>query len=208
MQNGRTLSIVGLILVLAALVANHAFGRLEPAQPRLVPVETLPHVIGNWTGGQDQPIDPALRQVLPTARIVERTYTDGIGRQVNLILVSAGEYKDIHDPQICFPTQGFDMQDQREQTIDGQVVQTMTVSRNFDSYDVRYWLVGDKTGVMDGSIPLTKVLALRSLIQHASVQPLLVRLVTRHSPGSDRALEDLARQLAAPLHTLVGAKRS
>lgn len=206
MQNTKILPIIGFGLALAALIANHAFGRLQPAQPHLLPVETLPRQLGGWTAGPDRSLDSSIRKILPTARIVDRIYTNRSGESVDLLVLSAADYKDFHDPNICFPGQGFTLSDQKTATIAGQTIDTMMAARGADKMDVYYWLAGDAVESVPQGLPLEKVLAVRNLMLKTQGQSLFVRLIAPHDAQSGAALADLTRQLLTPLRAMAAAK--
>lgn len=193
MQNTKILPLIGLALVGAAITANHAFGRLPMATMRRLPVEQFPRAFAGWKGGADYPTDPEVVRKLPTAKIVNRDYRRADGRQVNLLLLTATEYADFHDPNWCFPAQGFRLSAVREITVAGQSARSMTAERDGAKLDVVYWWNGKVvTEVKWGREQIGKLLTLRNKLTNEQGQSLFVRLVTPAAPESGKLLREFA----------------
>lgn len=205
MQNTKVYPLVGLIMVLATLLANHIIGRLPVPKPHPVPIENFPRQVGEWHGGADQSVDASVQKVLSTARIVTRTYTDSHGDAVELLLLTASDYKDFHDPNVCFPGQGWTLTNQRTVDIDGQTFNSMIAVQGATQLAVLYWMPEDslaKTGQNWG-----KMMAIRKLAGTENTTSLFVRLTMPIQGGHQEAMLAFARACKPYLDALNSAKR-
>ncbi len=202
MQNNPVCLGIGLLMLGAALSANRLAPRLEMAHPHLLPVASFPRAIGNWRVSQDTPVDPEIQAKLSTAKIVDRVYTDAGGRSVELLLLTATDYKDFHDPNLCFPSQGFDLKDRRSFTLCGQPVNSMLAARADEKYRVIYWLNGHYMTDFPHSNGLKKILAIRKLITKEDGSSLFVRLLTTDGPGSEQTLKEFGTLIQASVQSL------
>ncbi len=202
MPNRKIFTLIGLALVVMALLADHAFGRLKPARPHLVPVETFPSRIGEWNSIETLSIDPEVQKKLSTARMVERVYQNRTGQTVNLLLLTAGDYKDFHDPNVCFPAQGFALTDNRSLKIGKQAMNSMVATQGATSSYVLYWLSGDYAANMPHSNGLKKILALRKLFLKEEATSLFVRVTTNASEGNRLAAQEFAERILQPIASL------
>lgn len=143
MQNVKVLSLTGLLMVAVALVCNYAVARVYIPPVHRLPVETFPRQIGEWTAGPDQPVDAYVQQVIPTAKIVTRNYTNASGQKLELLLLSAERSADFHDPNLCFPSHGWELSNQHLRIVNGQQVNTMVAERDGIKTAVWYWWAGE-----------------------------------------------------------------
>jgi EpsI family protein len=203
MPKNTILAVTGLVMVVATFGANHAVGQLKTAVLRRLPVETFPKKIGDWTCITEQPSDPKVAAVLPTAHIVDRVYRDARGREVNLLLLTATDYADFHDPNICFPAQGFTLSPAASATVAGQTGRLMTAARDNSKLQVMYWWSGNAgSDTTYGREQVGKLLALRDRLTGKQGQSLFVRVITSDTPGTDDALNTFVTQSAPALKRL------
>lgn len=205
MQNTK-ICLIGLAMVLATLLVNATTGRLQIAQLRLLPVETFPRQIGDWKAGPDRQIDPDIQKVMPSARIVDRQYSNGAGQSVQLLLLTATDTGDFHNPQTCFPSQGWNLSVPRDIQVQGQKIKAMTAEQDAEKVNVLYW----RTGYQEPSPPrsplLRKLYNLRvGLVGKEEGMPLFVRVIATDGDKSNQALMEFVERIQAPLKALTAA---
>jgi EpsI family protein len=205
MQKAPILAVIAAAMSLSAFTANHAFGRLQAMKPRVLPVESFPRQIGDWTAGDDVPVEPRVQGFLPTARIVDRRYVNSTGQAVSCMLITASDILDFHNPNICLPGNGWELSEQRTLYVGKQSINSMVGTRDGETANVRYWFVGDTAGTVPGSITLTKVFAIRRLLTNEHVSSLLVRLIAPHNSSGDAAIQAFTREIQ-PYLTAVARK--
>ncbi len=195
MGHAKTIAVLGLVLMTTVLAANHAFRRIEPPKFKQLPIETFPRQIGEWTSGPDRPPDPDVQAKLPRAKIVDRLYTNSVGQGIELVLVSADRWQDIHDPRVCFPAQGWTLETRGVVTIEGQKINDLSASRNAERWALLFCFTG-KT-VREGTLA-EKMDAMRRAITRDEADSLLVRLTTPdNEPNHARLLEFAHKAFAA-----------
>jgi EpsI family protein len=199
MPKASVLAVITAAMTFSALIGNHAVGRLEVKLPRHVPIEAFPRQIGPWKAGENIPIDPKIQAVLPTAKIVEREYKDAAGRTVRCTLITASDILDIHNPNICFVGQGWELSDQKLTNVGEQAINSMLATREGLRYDVRYWFVGDTLGTTPGSHGLSKIFAIRNYFTKEHVSSLFVRLLSQHDQSGDAVIDEFATAILPPL---------
>jgi len=190
-------------MVVLTLIVNTTTGRMEIAQLRLLPVETFPRKIGEWQAGKDREIEEDIRNVMPSAKIIDRSYTNDTGQQVQLLLLSATETGDFHNPHTCFPSQGWNLGNFREIRVNGQTIKAMTAEQDAERVNVLYW----RTGYYEPPLPRNPLLralyGLRvRLIGKEEGMSLFVRVIAPDSERSNRALMDFVEKIQAPLQVL------
>ncbi|HLV79114.1 MAG TPA: exosortase-associated EpsI family protein [Chthonomonadaceae bacterium] len=198
MQNHK-LALLGLTLLLAALAADHALGRLVFNNPPRLPVESFPRAIGEWKAGPDQPVDPSIREKLPTATIVDRVYQNGFGQPVELTLVSAQDYNDLHDQRLCLPAQGWQISDPKLVAIAGRQINFVSAARNDEKIEMLFWLAGKN--LRDDTLP-ERLRSLRTTVAGVQGYSLLVRLTATGDEDGHRALFAFAHAMLPPLAKL------
>lgn len=104
MPKPSVLSVVCVLLAVLSVAANRAVPRLSSVVLRAAPIASFPKHLGGWTCVDEKSADTA---VLPTAHIIERVWRDGQGRGFESLLLTARDYSDFHDPNVCLPLQGF-----------------------------------------------------------------------------------------------------
>ncbi len=206
MPNNALLPLMGCALVLSAVGADYGLGRMAFPEPRRLPVESFPNVIGEWKGGPVQPVLEDVQRKLRTAKIVERVYTNPAGQSVDLMLLTATENEDMHSPQVCFPNQGWKLSDIHETTEDGQNATQMTATLDGQQQTVLYWLTGYYPPAPPRSVPLRRAYDIRNRIMNGrSNMSLFVRVIVPNTPRERSALLAFTVALRAPLNALIGS---
>jgi len=175
------------------LIANHAVGRIQFTPLRHLPVETFPTQIGNWSAKKTQSVSKEVQQKLPSAHIENRVYTGPGGQQIDVLLLSATEYTDFHDPTWCFPGQGFKISKPEPLTIGNRAAQMMTAQRDGSRMRVLYWWNGQiTTKYAYGREQISRLLELRNKFAGERGQSLFFRLVMEDTPDSAEVLKQFA----------------
>jgi EpsI family protein len=202
MQKPSVLAVMAAAMMLTALIANHAVGRLQVPKPRIVPVDQFPRQIGKWKAGEDIPVDSRIQAFIPTAKIVERPYSDDLGRTISCTLITASDVVDIHNPNICLPGQGWDLSDKRLIHMGNQAINTMVAAQDGQKYNMWYWWVGDSVGTVPGSQTISKIFKIRELIMKEHVETLSVRLFGPHSAVGDAAIQEFGAAILPHLKAI------
>lgn len=207
MPNNALLPLIGCALVLSAAGADYGLGRMPVPKPHRLPVESFPDAIGSWKGGPLEPVDQDVQRKLPTAKIVERVYTNPLGQNVDLMLLTATEDEDMHSPQACFPAQGWVLSNIHDTQVDGQPATRMNAQMDPSQREtVLYWMTGYFPPAPPRNALLHKVFVWRtqSLDKHNNMS-LFVRILAPDTPLGRRGLSDFTASLHAPLQTLIGS---
>src|SRR5262249_24994820 len=96
------------ILILAALACGWS-ERFRQSHREEVQIERLPYTIAGWTG-EDTPIDPGELEMLKCDQIIQRTFTDVLGRQVVVYVMfwaTPASTAHIHHPDVCWVRRGW-----------------------------------------------------------------------------------------------------
>jgi hypothetical protein len=193
MPNQSKLSWGAGAILIAALAIMHGVGRIAIATPHLVPIDNLPHAVGDFTYVGDVRTDPAAIENLKTARVAEKTY--GLGaRQFDCLLLTATDPADFHSPLICFPAQGWRLERPVPGQIDGIPVTRIAARRGLATVDLLYWYVGGNyASRQPNTLVRTIYEARRAMFQDE--RSLFVRLYAARGPGSKAQLEEFAGAL-------------
>lgn len=205
-QKLLALASCGLVFGVAAL--NYLVGPLPVPKPRKLAVDSFPAQLGLWKGGAIAPVDPDIQARLPTSEIMDRVYTNEAGQSADVMLVTASDNLDIHNPKDCFPSQGWKLTNNREKVIDGQTVTLMDAQLDDVKMTVLYWTTGVYTPPPPSSLLAQKALALREKIvpRHEAVS-LFVRLMVQQGPTAEEGITHLAGQVIPPVDSLLEAGR-
>lgn len=203
MSNTPILSVVACALVLGAAGTNYALGRLDVPKPHRLPVESFPAKLGVWQGGPLRETDIDIARALPTAKIVERVYTNSSGAQVDMMLLTATEDEDMHSPQACFPSQGWKLTDIHPVQADGDTATHMSAQLDNQRQAVLYWLTGYFPPAPPTNAFVRKVADLRGRVldRHKNMS-LFVRLISSDDPQGQKALLDFTAAMHSPLEAL------
>ena len=210
MPNDALLPLMGCALVLSAVAADYGLGQLDVPKSHRLPIEGFPAVVGDWKAGPVQEIDADIQKRLPTAKIVERVYTNPAGQTMDLMLLTATEDEDMHSPKACFPSQGWALSDVRETQVDGQPMTRMTADMGGrGKLAVLYWLTGYYAPAPPRNALLQKASVWRTHFMGAhSNMSLFVRITAPDTPRNDRAMAGFTSAIRDPLNALVRAGAS
>ena len=195
-------------MVFAVAAVEYAVGPLPVPQPRRLAVETFPSRLGLWQGGAIAPVDADIQARLPTSAIMDREYTTGTGRSADVMLVTASDNLDIHNPKDCFPSQGWALSGSHDKVIEGQTVTVMNAQLKDEKMTVLYWTTGVYMPPPSRYDIVRKALALREKIvpRHEAVS-LFVRLMVPQSQDAEEEITQLARQVMPPVQSLLQSKK-
>jgi hypothetical protein len=200
MQNAKIFPIIALLSVTAALAANHLITRLDFVRSKILSINNFPRQLGGWKAGPDLPPPPAdLQKVIPTARIVAREYTNAHGESVNLTLVTATEYNDLHNPMHCMPAAGWELSAITPSKIGEDVANSVTATRGGIQVETLYWYTAS---TLRNDTTSERFRALRTIGGGTHGHSLLVRLITAKSPRSKELLVQFAKDIQKPLDAL------
>lgn len=107
----RYLVAVALLLGAAVGVRWQQASRV-PAAARQVDFAAVPLALDGFRG-QEMPVDEATRSYLKPDAMSTRVYRGG-GRELSMSLIYARDWREIHNPALCFPAQGWQILDEKE----------------------------------------------------------------------------------------------
>ena len=208
MKKHSWLAVICLGVVFGVAVLEYTAGPIPVPCPRKLPVDTFPARLGAWRGGAITPVDPEIQARLRTSAIMDRVYTTDTGRSADVMLVTASDNLDIHNPKDCFPSQGWRLSNSREKVIAGQTVMMMDAHLDTQDMTVLYWTTGIYTPPLPRFALARQALLLRGKIvpQHEAVS-LFVRLMVPRQAGADEEISALAAQVLPPVQALVNAQK-
>jgi hypothetical protein len=149
---------------LAVLAALTIWASRQSAPPDLSPeagvIMQLPTLVGEYWG-TDEPVSPSELAMLPgDTEFAKKIYQDLSGHSLTAqIVLSGGEKRSIHRPEVCLPGQGWSIQAGEVVPVtlaNGRVLEVMKLTlnreievapgehRNLKSYFL-YWFVGKDT---------------------------------------------------------------
>jgi EpsI family protein len=212
--------IARLTLVSAALlvpIATHHLVMTRAATVRRFDLERIPTRLGSLdlSSEAELPAD-VLEMISPDAHTL-RLYTDGSGSAIwaYLAFYSGNGAKSAHDPEVCYPAQGWDIAALRSREVtlsDGNSLTGKLLAANLGGEEelVLYWFqpAGRWPQRSPAELALRGIDALAGRSQYA-----FVRLSTRLASGGDLAqqsaaearLVDAARALAPAVRAAVDA---
>ncbi len=145
------------------------------------------------------PPGPVLNTVIvaepAAASVVERSYSDRAGRQVDMLMVSSTDPRDAHSPEACLPSHGWQLREARSRRLDGAVIHTDRATMSGQSLDVLFWwdIIDDRTGN-----PFARVEALREAFRGEG--SIMVRLTTSATADSPKLLDRFAHAALPCIH--------
>lgn len=141
--------IVGLALFV--LAAGWAFVRPEPMLQNRLDLSPVPAEIGRYYGEDVVLEGVPIEDQLAAQAVLYRDYYEGARSEpLNLCLVYnyARRSNSFHDPHVCFPAQGYTLQDKGTYPLDigGQQIRAnlLGAEKNATSWLVVYWYLSDK----------------------------------------------------------------
>jgi len=196
-------------LALVACVTDYGFGKLPIAQPRALAVSTFPTNLGDWQGGGLLPVDPDVQAKLPSAKIIDRNYTNSIGETVDLTLVTANDSLDIHDPVVCLPAQGWQIVDSSQAVYGGQLVNILDLTQDGQSMRAVYWWTGYYPPKLSSHFWVQDAAKFRAkMINKREGESLMVRILSTDNDPNE--LEDFTKAVLPEVKKLTddGAMKS
>lgn len=209
MQNAKVLPVIGLLLLWMAVAATYALPRLPIPQVHKVAVETFPRQIGEWKAeSADKPVDAEVQKKIPTATIVTRDYSKPTGQKVELLLLSADRRADFHNPNECFPGQGWQLSDHREVQIGGQRFNYMTAEQGGIKMDICYaWLgkldVEKPHNAYQKNLYTLREKIFSSVMDRADGMSLFVRTMVPSNEQGRQAIREFVGQIETPIYALL-----
>ncbi|MCC6483587.1 MAG: EpsI family protein [Armatimonadetes bacterium] len=141
-------------LALFVLAASWLFVQPEPElQNKLEPQRIIPSDFRDWRGDDVDVSDVPIEEQLAPQAFLMRDYTRGDSAPVTLCLVYnyARRSRSFHDPQVCYPSQGYQLEDRGTQVLhlNGRTVNANVVeaTRNSQGYLVVYWYLSGESAV-------------------------------------------------------------
>jgi len=128
-----------IILLLAAIsFVNFKFNHISPKLPLINKV--FPQKLGDWQGENLIAADNVYKMI-PKDQLLMRLYKNTKNQKViNLSIVLTDERETIHDPQICYRGQGFDMTKQKVISLTQKnKVHYVYAIKNKEPYTIIYW---------------------------------------------------------------------
>lgn len=206
MQQHRLIALIAGLMVLTGAGMDYGLGPMAVAVPHQLPVDSFPSRIGTWQGGAIAPVDPDIQARLPTSKIMDRVYTNRAGREADVMLVTASDNLDIHNPLDCFPSQGWKLTNLRQQIVGGQQVNVMDAQLDDQKMTVMYWTTGYYEPPASPHPFVRSVSALRTkILGRRQADSLFVRLMVPANSQSEEALTQLAAQVLPPVQSLLDA---
>lgn len=116
--NRRLMAVAVAFLVPALLLARWSIGSAASGP---APVLTLPNQVGAWHATQDEQLDAETWAIIePDAHMLRRYEAPGrtsIWIYLGLYVGRSGSGKAAHDPEICYPAQGWEIMQSRSQDV-------------------------------------------------------------------------------------------
>lgn len=204
MSRNKIYALIGLLIIALSWTMNRVIQPMEKAKPFKVQVEKLPETIGEWSMGQQRTADPEIQKALQSATIVDREYTKEGFEPISLMLVSASNSVDIHNPQLCFPNQGWRLDDQSKIVYQGQEMNSMRASIQDRRYRILYWIQGGKITAEASNPWVRRLRAVRKrLVPEDEGQSLLARIIVPETREGRRSQTAFLDAFWAPLQKLV-----
>jgi EpsI family protein len=203
MHRSQILILVTLSTLLLAIAVNVFGEKVELGKAIPMQIADFPKIVGDWKDIKDLPPPESFSDVLPTAQVVERTYANKAGDQVDLMLLTATDYGDLHNPRACFPSQGWSLSDEKKLSIGEEHVNDMLAAVDSDQVEVLYWRPDFYQVPLPHSAFARKIYSL--YINHyrkAEGNSLLVRVIGPSSQEGHVDLMNFTQAIQTPLRGL------
>lgn len=167
-------NIILLVLMLASAglaIAMRPTQKIADHGPKVVLETMIPHAFGEWQEEKQsgaQIVDPQTKEMLDKiySQTLSRTYVNGSGYRVMLSIAYGNDQSDsmqVHKPEVCYPAQGFTLQNKELGTLDvgiGQIPVTRILTTLGQRREpVTYWItVGNRvtqTGIQKKIIEMS-----------------------------------------------------
>ena len=201
---------VAIALLIPALVLGRWLLVTSTATPT-VATPSLPHLVGPWRATAEDRLDAEVLAIIePDAHVLQLYEAPGrtpIWVYVGVYGGRASYGKGAHDPEVCYPAQGWEILRTELLQVPLRNDQTLR-TRHLEAHlglakeDVLYWFQpADRWPAAAAAEELLRVLdAVKGRPQYAFVR--LSGPSTR-SPSAARDLAEFAREIAAPIRTVV-----
>jgi EpsI family protein len=196
MRQSEICAAICCITLLAACLADYGFGKLPMATPQRLPVESFPTSLGAWQGGDVMPVDPDVQAQLPSAKIIERMYTDPAGHVIDLTLVTANDSLDIHDPSICLPAQGWKILNSSSMSYGSQAANILDLDESGQKMTTVYWWTGCYPPKLSNHIWVQYAAKIQKHFVHArELDSLMVRIMSDSNTNSNATLNNFVQSV-------------
>jgi len=199
MQKDTFFSLIAAGMLIVTLMVSYGSPRLQPDKPQVLPIETLPKQIGVWKSEKDISLDPKVQKVLPTARLLTRVYINPAGKAVELLLLTAREVDDYHDPRVCFPNQGWQISEEQVIQVDNQKMNTLVAMQGREKLDVNFWWVANKNTSQSKNGIVAGLYTLRKAFVRGESTSLFVRLLALQDGGGQSGMKAFLLELQPEL---------
>ena len=152
MHQNTLLRLTALTLIAGAAGLNLLWPRLPVVKARVLPLDTLPRVMGGWENGADNEMDARTRQVLPEASLLSRTYQDAVGHSVELMLESSPNEGEYHLPSYCMPAQGWSIVSNEAVKVGGLDATELHIETGASKAVMLFWYVADPASMAQNSL--------------------------------------------------------
>ena len=219
-RRGTVLRILALLALGGATAALCLFTPSPNTAPLAGVIMDLPEKIGAFTG-KIVAATPGELAILPTdTQIVRREYTDLTGDRIMAsIVLSGGEKRSIHRPEVCLPAQGWSMRGGKVERValaDGSDLDVMNLSlvrqvevgpgdrRNLYAHYF-YWFVGKNVTTPNHwqRVFLTSYDRITKNLNHRWAYVIVMSIVTegflpggKNEPETVRMLKEFAAEIA------------
>jgi len=105
-------------LIAALVSAASAITLLLPAGPPVehAPPPEIPATLGEWAGVTYH-LGPEVRAAIPEADFLTTEYRTQDGRLIDFAVLTVPQAGDLHDPDFCFQSQGWEITQKRAETL-------------------------------------------------------------------------------------------
>jgi hypothetical protein len=152
MHQSTLFRLTALILIAGAAGLNTLWPRLPIVKARVLPIDTLPRVIGVWENTIDNTMDARTRQTLTEARLLSRTYQDAVGHSVELMLESSPNEGEYHLPSYCMPAQGWSIVSNEVVKVGGMDATELHIETADRKAVMLFWYVADPASMEQNSL--------------------------------------------------------
>lgn len=205
MQKSTVLTLIALSMVLATLAFCRARRPMQ-SETHLLNVDAFPKQVGQWHSVEEIKQKPEILAALPSAHIMERVYQGPGGRKADILLLTATDDQDFHEPTWCLPGQGWAINERKLVPLAGERANLMAVTQENQSNQLTYYWVkcynpdAPKPGTL-----LERVYRMRRIFNHESFS-LFVRIIMSGQITERPELLHLSEQVWSTLQPIVGQK--
>lgn len=207
MQKSTTLTLAAFVMVMATLAFSNARRPMQ-GETRLLKIETFPKQVGAWHSVEEISQKPEVLAALPSAHILERVYEGPGGHKADVLLLTATDDQDFHEPTWCMPGQGWTITERKLVPLADQKANLMSVTQdNMSSQLTYYWVRCYNPDIPKPGTLLDRVYRMRRLFNHESYS-LFVRIIMSGQLSERPTLVKFSEQVWRDVQPIVGAKAS